>query len=301
MEGPYRDLGSGFVRLTGIEGVRRSPTRITYVEDALFELLRNAADAGAGNIYVSSSLKARRYRTLTVLDDGLGIPEAYGDLIFEPGVTNRHLESSSEAGGLSLYHLKRVALSAAVLSTAHPTSIQVTFDTQILPERAVQSDARIAGSNLPSTIRTFLQTAHPAKPPNVYYGSPATILTTLIQNHIIPPKDSKELREMGDELGLAVSMRTAQRIRRREVGPVDAISIGNRDEDELEENKRPESRDLSSGARLELGQEEISRIAAILGEAARTRYLEVGKLEFESRPGELVVRSRVYEPEEEYE
>ncbi len=47
MEGPYRDLGAGFARLTGVEGARRSPSRLTHVEDALLELLRNARDAGA--------------------------------------------------------------------------------------------------------------------------------------------------------------------------------------------------------------------------------------------------------------
>jgi hypothetical protein len=70
VEGPYRDLGSGFARLTGVEGARRAPSRISSVEDALFELLRNARDAGARNVYVASTLHRRRYRTLTVLDDG---------------------------------------------------------------------------------------------------------------------------------------------------------------------------------------------------------------------------------------
>ena len=58
---------------------------------------------------------------------------------------------------------------------------------------------------------------------------------------------------------------------------------------------------FSVEAKLELDQEEISRIATILREAARTRYLEVGEIEQESRAGEIVLRSRIYEPEEEYE
>src|SRR5438270_14091263 len=77
VEGPYRDLGSGFARLAGTEGLRRSPRPLRSVEDALLELLRNARDAGARNIYVASSLKARRYRTLIVFDDGRGIPETH--------------------------------------------------------------------------------------------------------------------------------------------------------------------------------------------------------------------------------
>ena len=44
MDGPYRDLGAGFARLTGVEGARRGPSRITHVEDALLELARNARE-----------------------------------------------------------------------------------------------------------------------------------------------------------------------------------------------------------------------------------------------------------------
>ena len=99
MEGPYRDLGSGFARLTGPEGARRNPSRLRYVEDALVELLRNARDAGATTIFVASTLKSRRYRVLTVIDDGGGIPETHTDLIFEPGVTSRHLRPVADRAG----------------------------------------------------------------------------------------------------------------------------------------------------------------------------------------------------------
>ena len=316
LEGPYRDLGSGFVRLTGVEGVRRAPSNINSVEDALFGLLRNARDAGAKNIYVASSLRARRYRTLTVIDDGQGIPETYKDLVFEPGVTSRHLKpafpspvtnKSTNGGGLSLYHIKNAAVEAKVLSTMRPTSIQVTLDTRSLPERALQSGTRTSNSNLPATIRCFLNESQPpAKPaakPTVYYGSPATILALLIKNHIIQLKFEDPVSlfaKEGERLGLSVSVRTVQRIVRGEVelpGPV--ATVKETETTQVEDNivlGSPVAR-----ARLDLDQEEISRITAILEEAALTRYLEVGNLKVESRPGEIVLRSRVYEPEEEYE
>ena len=136
MEGPYRDLGAGFARLAGAEGARRTPSRISSVEDALLELLRNSRDSGARNIYVASVLRNRRYRTLTVLDDGAGIPKSHTDLVFEPGVTTRHLsptvqhhDPSPHGAGVSLYHIKDAALDAYVASNANPTSITVTFDT----------------------------------------------------------------------------------------------------------------------------------------------------------------------------
>jgi hypothetical protein len=52
---------------------------------------------------------------------------------------------------------------------------------------------------------------------------------------------------------------------------------------------------------LDLGEEESGRIADILRRAARAGYMEVDELRFESRPGEISLRARVYEPEEEYE
>ena len=52
---------------------------------------------------------------------------------------------------------------------------------------------------------------------------------------------------------------------------------------------------------MRLGEEERTKIADILGWAARAGYLEVEDLRFESRPGEISIKARVYEPEEEYD
>ena len=124
MEGPYRDLGAGFARLTGVEGARRGLSRITHVEDALLELARNARDAGASRIYVASILKEKRFRTLTVIDDGHGLPESHRDLILQPGVTTRHLDPVTYPGdpathgaGLSLYQIQNNSLQTRVLSS----------------------------------------------------------------------------------------------------------------------------------------------------------------------------------------
>ncbi|HET7273273.1 MAG TPA: ATP-binding protein, partial [Rubrobacter sp.] len=209
MEGPYRDLGAGFARLTGVEGARRGPSRITHVEDALLELLRNARDAGANNIYVASTLKDRRYRTLTVIDDGHGIPESHRDLILEPGVTTRHLNPIAEhddptatphGAGLSLYQIKGLALKVSVLSPSSPTSIQATFDTHTLPERALQSTTRPSKSNLRSTLKSFTdRTNSSQRNPRLhsYYGPPARILANLLHSRIIQTeRDSVRLREV---------------------------------------------------------------------------------------------------------
>jgi hypothetical protein len=307
VEGPYRDLGAGFARLTGVEGARRGPSRITHVEDALLELARNARDAGAARIYVASTLKDRRFRTLTVIDDGHGIPESHRDLILEPGVTTRHLNPVTEPGdpsthgaGLSLYQIKNHSLETRVLSTSSPTSIQATFDTNNLPERTLQSSTRPSKSNLRATLERFTATTNAQSPRlHSYYGPPGRILATLLYHRIIPKqRDSAGLREAAFGLGLGVSVRSVQRILRGEVWPVEEVSRGERGEG-LRGRGAVGRRDR--GPVLELGEEESARIADILRRAARAGYMEVEELRFESRPGEISLRARVYEPEEEYE
>ncbi len=306
MEGPYRDLGAGFARLTGLEGARRVPPRIAHVEDALMELLRNARDAGARSVYVASSLKDRRYRTLTVLDNGHGVPESHAALIFEPGVTTRHLSptpadpddpATVHGAGLSLYHIKNAALQADLLSTSSPTAIKATFDTRTLPERALQSATRPSQTNLRATAQAFAQKTNLP----IYYGPPARILASLLHNRIIQAREGAGgLREVAAGLGLAVSVRTVQRILRGEVRPLSPESgAGGRGGERVLRGVGRGGGD--GGPILSLGEEERAGIADILGRAARAGYLEVEDVRFEVRPGEISFRARVYEPEEEYE
>jgi hypothetical protein len=304
LEGPYRDLGSGFARLAGPEGARRHPSRLRHVEDALFELLRNARDAGAERVYVASTLKGRRYRVLSVIDDGSGIPETHRDLIFEPGVTSRHLSPVSDplnpegvphGAGLSLYHIRNAALDARLLSASSPTAIKVTFDTRALPERALQSGSRPSRSNLQATLQRFA--ALPGL--TLYHGPPSRILATLLDNHIIRWYDTaSSLRERARGLGLDVSLRTAQRVWRGEVKPVGAVLPAAGGELVGERESRWTAED---GPVLALGEEERGAVADILRRAARASYLEVGELRLESRPGEISVKAHIYEPEEDYE
>jgi len=307
MEGPYRDLGAGFARLTGVEGARRGPSRITHVEDALLELARNARDAGATRIYVASTLKDRRYRTLTVIDDGQGIPQSHRDLILQPGVTSRHLNPVTEPGdtevhgaGLSLYQIQAHSIQTRVLSTSSPTSIQATFDTITLPERTLQSTTRPSKSNLRATLQSFTakSNAHGLRL-HSYYGPPARILAALLHHRIIPElRDSAGLREVATELGLGVSVRSVQRILRSEVRPAEEVFPEERGAGLGGWRK---SGRVDGGPVLEVGEEESARIADILRRAARAEYLEVEDVRVESRPGEISLRARVYEPEEEYE
>jgi hypothetical protein len=317
MEGPYRDLGAGFARLTGVEGARRGPSRISYVEDALLELLRNARDARATHVYVASTLKNKRYRTLTVIDDGHGIPETHRDLILEPGVTTRHLNPVTHpedqpavphGAGLSLYQIRTRSLDTRVLSASNPTSIQTTFDTNTLPERALQSTTRPSKTNLRSTLLSFANsTNRHGKTLQTYYGSPARILATLLFNRIIQPRESIEaLQEVALGLGLEISARSVRRVLRGEVRPEEAVSrkekaVGSFATWKKRVGDGGADRGADRGPELRLGEEERAGIADILRRAALSGYLKVEDLRFQSRPGEISIIARVYEPEEEYE
>lgn len=314
MEGPYRDLGAGFARLAGTEGLRRTPGSIRSVEDALFELLRNSRDAASSNIYVASILKSRRYRSLTVLDDGAGIPETHAHLVFEPGVTTRHLSpvpepstttaSPSHGAGLALHHIKQAALSAEVLSTSSPTAIKAVFDTRTLPEKSLQSASKPSASNLPAVLSRFSEATVKTtpKPPRLYHGSPASILSRLIVDRIIHfSKTSTELREKAGSLGLEVSLRTSQRVLAGEVEPAGGVGGMNGGGTSSSGGRRGGVVPGGVGPILTLGDEELFELSVLLRRVARASYLDLFGLAAEARPGEILIKARVYEPEEEYE
>ena len=310
MEGPYRDLGAGFARLTGVEGLRRTPRRLRSVEDALVELLRNARDAGARNVYVASNLRARRYRALTVIDDGRGIPDTHKRLIFEPGVTTRHLrpvedgaaDSSAHGAGLSLHHIKNAAVSAEVRSASSPTSLRVVFDTEFLPERSLQSNSRRSGSNLPATLAKFVQAPNA---PRLYHASPARILARLLKNRIIHRSkgtgSSEGVRQEAEALGLEVSSRTVQRVLGGKVEAAGEVAEGGGGGRGGRTSGPVGGRRGGEGPILSVGEGDLAEIGAVLRRAAHASYLELSGFVVEKRPGEIVVKARVYEPEEEYE
>ena len=300
----------------GAEGSRRGPSRINTVEDALRELVRNARDAGARTIYVASVLKGRRYRTLVVLDDGSGIPESHRDLIFDPGVTTRHLapvhdvnpRGTPHGAGLSLYHIRRAAVTAEVTSATSPTAVRVTLDTHTIPERALQSGSRPSRSNQVATLRAFLADSPPGvNPPRLYLASPARVLATILNNRIIhyswlPGGGGKGIEDtvrFADRVGFGISERTIRRVVKGEIPCVRPLSRrveGNAGRPERA--GRPVGRDGSS---LFLGPGEVREISDILSRSARASYLEVGALTVTSRAGEIVLKATVFEPEEEYE
>jgi len=312
--------------LSGAEGLRRSPRGIRSVEDALLELLRNSRDAKARNVYVASSLKARRYRTLVVIDDGRGLPETHKRLIFDPGTTTRHLNPVSyddddtarndgarpgEGGdlhhhgaGLSLYHIKNAAILAEVLSASSPTAMKVVFDTRVLPEKSLQSASRPSKTNLLATLAKFARQTAP-QAPRLYQASPARILARLLEDRIIPRDggggDTGRLREAARGLGLEVSLRTVQRVVAGEIPAADEVVVaGVGSGEDGGARSVATRRNGSGGPILSLRTEDLAQITAVLRMAAGSSYLDLAGLEIEKRPGEVILRASIYEPEEEY-
>lgn len=248
-------LGRGFVRLRVSEAERRQAKHdIRRVEDAVIELLRNSRDAGASRIFVASS-RVGDVRTLVVIDDGAGVPEAMHERVFDARVTSK-LDSMSvdrwgvHGRGMALYSIKMNALSAEIVASevGRGCAMRIAFDVSAIPERAEQSawpEATLSNGqwvvrgprNILRTCLEFaLETGNSCK---VYVGSPSEVVATMRGRCQASPlaasvqasgddmplvemaslaRDARELRACGSELGIEMSERTAHRIIKGEIG-----------------------------------------------------------------------------------
>lgn len=203
------NLGNGYVRLRSSEAERRQAKHdIRCVEDIIIELLRNSRDAQATSIFLATN-KEGEERTITIIDNGRGIPEHMYEMVFEPRVTSK-LDTMSmdrwgvHGRGMALFSIKSNSTSAKVLDSAENmgTAIQVKVDTELLSEIKDQSTAPdierdengdlvvVKGPrNINRKVAEFaIDTRHQV---DVYLGSPAEIASTLIDygDHEASPKD----------------------------------------------------------------------------------------------------------------
>ena len=189
-------LGDGYVRLKISEAERRQAKHdIRGVEDIVVELLRNARDAHAQHIYVATARDGDE-RSLTVIDDGIGVPAHLHDSIFEPRVTSK-LETmvmdrwGVHGRGMALYSVRSNATSAQITSSdLHKgTAVRVTVDTTKLSERSDQStwpvvertdDGHLTVVRGPHNIvRRVLEFACEHPEVDVCLGTPTEVLATL--------------------------------------------------------------------------------------------------------------------------
>jgi len=257
------NLGDGYVRLKVSEAERRQAKHdIRGAEDIIVELLRNARDAHAQRIFVASAREGDS-RTMTVIDDVVGVPEPMVNRIFEPRVTSKLetmvMDSWGVHGrGMALFSIRSNVTEARVVSTAphKGTSLTVLSDTNKLAERADQSswpvvereeDGHLRVARGPHNIaRRVVEFAveHPGL--DVFFGSPVEILSTLVMlarfeldeadllfcedidrlavwQRPGASADAAELTAAATAIGLPISERTAHRILGGEIAPIRSV------------------------------------------------------------------------------
>jgi anti-sigma regulatory factor (Ser/Thr protein kinase) len=258
------ELGHGYVRLKVTEAERRQALQdIRCVEDVVKELVRNARDAGATGVYVTFQKERGRWRNITVLDNGRGIPQGLHRKIFEARVTSKVRDVVEDrfgvhGRGMALFSIKQVADDIQLVRSeeSRGTIIHTRIDTTKLPEKKDQStfprlesddEGKIAIAGGPHNVpRVLTELALSSDGLNIFLGSNAEILSTLYH-------DSVELRktwaageddvsrpvwfELGgikegrmlhgfcaNQLGLCVSERNAFRILELEINPLMSIN-----------------------------------------------------------------------------
>jgi hypothetical protein len=219
-------LGDGFVRLKISEAERRQAKHdIRSFEDVVVELLRNSRDAHARRIYVASSREGDT-RTFTVIDDGVGVPAAMHERIFEPRVTSK-LETmvmdrwGVHGRGMALFSVRsNVTKAELVASDAHKgAALLVVSDTAHLPEKAdqskwptIESDPETGrlrvGTGPHNIIRRVVEFAIEHPDLDVYLGTPTEIVATMVA-HARNRLDSRQLLFCDDPKDLAVWQRPA--------------------------------------------------------------------------------------------
>lgn len=192
------DLGEGFVRLRVAEAERRQAKHdIRCVEDVIVEVLRNSRDAGSSRIFLALNKDEGHRRSVTIIDDGIGIPPEHHGRIFEPRVTSK-LDTLVEdkygvhGRGLALYSVKAATEEARVVCSfpARGAIVKLRSDSRRIPEKKDQSTMPTVGfrRGRPHVIRgpnNVLRLAlefsleHPEL--KIYVGSPAEVLATMWQ------------------------------------------------------------------------------------------------------------------------
>lgn len=189
------DFGMGFWRLKSSEAERRQAKHdIRSIEDIIVELLRNARDANSTKIFIASSNEAGK-RSISVIDDGDGVPAEMRERIFEPRVTSK-LETMSmdewgvHGRGMALYSIRQNVEFADLLASvkAGGSSFKILSDPSVLKELADQSKwpkvINEAGeykveSGPHNLIRKVVEFAIRTPHIEVYFGSPSEIVASL--------------------------------------------------------------------------------------------------------------------------
>lgn len=254
------NLGEGYVRLRISEAERRQAKHdIRCVEDIVVELLRNSRDAHAQKMFLATSREGD-LRSIVLIDDGVGIPDAMRDLIFEPRVTSK-LDTmvmdqwGVHGRGMALYSIRSNAVEAQIAASgAHKgAAISVITEATKLGERADQSTwptiefdeagAPHVARGPHNIIRRAVEFAIECPGVDLYVGTPTELLATMsseCRREVDPSTllfcddetrlpvwqraalaaDAADLVRIAESVGLPVSERTAHRILGGEISPL---------------------------------------------------------------------------------
>ena len=292
------NLGEGFVRLRVSEAERRQAKHdIQHVEDIVIELLRNARDAGASQIFLATQ-KTGDVRQLLIFDNGSGVPQDMQERIFDARVTSK-LESMKmdrwgvHGRGMALFSIRQNVDDIHIVSSSAEmgTVFSVTIDTSVLNERADQStwpvaekdeNGKFVCSKGPHNInRTVCEFAlEDRRSCDVYLGSPSEIAATLFDrakesvdtsqilfidsadslpvcDRLAFASDASDFIEIAQSIGIQISERTAHRILCGQISPLPSVSSKLFKERKRSVNHR--SVDLTKDRRgLHISQEDLS-------------------------------------------
>ncbi|MCL1796869.1 MAG: ATP-binding protein [Eggerthellaceae bacterium] len=221
------DLGDGYVRLRSSEAQRRQAKHdIRCTEDIIIELLRNARDAGARNIFLALSREGEQ-RFISIIDDGAGIPEAMQGKIFEPRVTSKldsmHVDTWGVHGrGMALYSISVNAIHACVVASGKDKGAAFLIETNLksLPEKTDQSSLPIFTFNDEGALvvrgphninRIVAEFAFEHRELcEVYLGSPTEIAATIFEyGNATLTKSMRTFCDNPEELSLIKRLGTA--------------------------------------------------------------------------------------------
>ena len=242
---------------------RQAKQDIRCVEDAVIELLRNAKDAHARMIFLATARSGSQRRIVVVDNgDGIP-EELHQAVFEPRVTSKLDTLSFDEWGvhgrGMALYSIRQNALDAAVADSipGEGSAISVIFDASELTERADQStlppllknadDSWSVGSGPHNIAKAAVEFALSNREVcTVYLGSPIEIAATLYafgkyaQRHgrgdagaspddIAPVKrlayaeDAEDFVRLASRMGLEMSSRSAYRIMKGDVKPLDPL------------------------------------------------------------------------------
>ncbi len=319
-------LPYGYVRLKVAEAQRRQAQHdIRSVEDIVIELVRNSRDAGARIVLVGFQKEQGRYRRITVVDDGCGIPEEMHGIIFEPRVTSKgdefHVDRYGVHGrGMALFSIESRADDARVCSSmpGQGTSIVLSVDTVSVPERSDQATVprldevdgkEEVGGGPHNVARALLEMSVDYPKMRFYLGSFAEVISTLrtlagdgeehdvaLWEGLLDVNDARRLMDVAESLGLPISERNAYRVLGGEIaqlGTVYDMAMKNRQVATVAEKpETPSARHRESRKRNALRRIRPDDLAEIGSEAGRAAERVLGMYYLKSTGTPQVRRGR---------